>query len=166
MRKFLLIAGILINTLVFAQTTKMTPASTSTKWVKNTKIDFVYSQPDSASFSPERRNGKDWFFEFKHTAEENPEMSDDEKTEIIGFQIAPVKGNSFTLKNKQLQKARAYYLLGCFCKDRGFKLISKGSIVGKKINATTWMVTIDVTIATNDGQIQQRQVGKYILSKD
>ena len=86
--------------------------------------------------------------------------------EAISFQLPPQKGNSFLLKNGDLLKAKAYYLLGCFCADRGSRLIREGTISGKKINADTWLLDIRVFIDNSSDSQPKKYKGKFHFSKN
>lgn len=147
-----------------AQEAKMNPEKRTVKWMKQTEIRLAYSVPDSTSFAAELIAGKNWVFEYRYQAAENPEMTDDEMTEITGFEIAPTLSNRFFLKDQQLDKAKAYYLLGCFCKDRGYKRIHKGTIRGTRINKRVWLIDANLSIDTGSGMIQKRFKRRFTLS--
>lgn len=160
MRKAIILILCSLPLALLAQ--KVNPEKVTAIWTKKLNIQLSYSTPDSQSFAPERKAGKNWLFEYILQDAESPEIADDEKTQIVGFCIPPVKGHSFVLKNEQLTKAKAYYMLGCFCKDRGFKLIHKGLIKGRRINATTWEVKATLII---DGSFAMEFKRKFRLRK-
>ncbi len=166
MRNLLLTVFCFCFILANGQTGKLNPTSTTTKWVKNTKIELVYSQPDSAGFAPELKPGKAIYFEYRRQHAEYADMTDDEKVEVIAFQIPETTKTSFMLKDKQLVNANAYYLLGCFCADRGFKPITKGTISGKKINANTWQITFDIQAELKDFIVIKKYKGRFILKSN
>lgn len=164
--KNLLVAFAVLMSITLTAQNKLNPAKTSTKWLKKSQLVFAYSTPDSMSFAVEKKSGDKWVFEYRFAGAEYVEIADDEKIELVGFQIAPVKGTSFKLSNEQLIKANAYFMLGCFCKDRGYKHIETGSISGKKINATTWKITFNLTIETGSGTITRKYSGNFKLANN
>lgn len=132
----------------FAQEAKMNPESEEFIWRKNQLLYFNYAQDDSNQFNPELKAGDNWFFQYTHRSAENPEVSDDEMTQTIGFMIKPTKRKCFTIKDKKLLEANTYYMMGCFCLERGFHKVDKGSIQFKKLKNNQWQVSLKLTIHT------------------
>lgn len=164
MRNYLFLALMLTCSALEAQDAKMNPEKRTVKWIQQADLRLAYSLPDSSSFAAERIAGKNWVFEYRYQAAENPEMTDDEMTEITGFEVTPTRSKRFILKDQQLEKAKAYYLLGCFCKDRGYKRIYKGTIRGTRINKKVWLVEANLSIETGSGTIQKKFRRRFTLS--
>lgn len=162
----LLISFIPVVTVLWAQRSEMKPEKTSTKWIKNQQILFQYSYPDSMSFSPTWRPGRNRIFEYIYQASENPDVSDDELTEIVCFQLPNTGSLSFTLKDSALIKAKAYFMRGCFCPDRGYVLLNQGIIQGKKLSDKIWSISINVTVSGSQGEYQRKYSGKFKYAKD
>jgi hypothetical protein len=106
---------------------------------------FELQSIDGENYSVLQGDGEDLTFEYYKRADEYVEMSDDEYTEKIVFSV-PKNAKSFNYTGATLKAA---FLRGCFCPDRGWHAISDGFIKGKKINATTWQVEVDVMTKPN-----------------
>lgn len=139
MRNILLISLTLITTLIFAQERKINKGETwyriyPRKFVEmkaDQQNNFYANVIDSANFIE---------FEYYKRADEYEDMTDDEYMEKILFSV-PKNAKSFNYTDVSLKAA---YLRSCFCADRGWHDINVGFIKGKKINATTWNVEIDI----------------------
>lgn len=149
-----------------AQTSRNNPEKITARWLTGQSLHLAYSLPDSMGFAAERKPGKNWFFEFSHQSEENPEVSDDEMTETIGFEVVPNRTGRFELKNEQLTGAKAYYMLGCFCKERGYSRIEHGTIKGVRLSMNQWLINVDVQLKVGESERKKRFRRTFIRSKD
>jgi len=87
--------------------------------------------------------GSSLVFEYTFTAEDNPDLADDEYAERILFQVDP-ELNSFIFTNEELISTNAYFDKFCFCLIEGSIPLEEGTISGERVNNETWNVTIDV----------------------
>ena len=165
MKKLFFILFTTIAGLSFAQEAKMNPETEEFIWRKNQLLYFNYAQDDSNQFNPELKSGDNWFFQYTHRSAESPEVSDDEMTQTIGFMIKPTKKKCFKISDKQLNEANTYYMMGCFCLERGFHKVNQGSIHFKKLKNNQWQVTMKLTIHTrqNDRVVAINKVKKRFI---
>jgi len=91
--------------------------------------------------------GTNLVFEYEYSAEDKVDISDDEYSEFIRFEINPAL-TEFTYKNAELSDIKTVFTKNCFC---GFMYeLNKdeapiGTISGLKISQTEWTISIDVT---------------------
>jgi hypothetical protein len=91
--------------------------------------------------------GTNLVFEYEYSAEDKVDISDDEYSEFIRFEINPTL-TEFTYKNAELSDIKTVFTKKCFC---GFMYeLNKdeapiGTISGLKISQTEWTISIDVT---------------------
>lgn len=97
-------------------------------------------QYEEQNFYTQTLAGDSLLFEYYKRNDERAEMSDDEYAEKIVFAVAR-NAKAFNYTGETLKAA---FLRSCFCPDRGWHEISDGFIKGKKINATTWQIEMDV----------------------
>jgi hypothetical protein len=147
-------------TLLFALSTlqaqqspdKPNPAKTENVIYRNASLSIRQGEDnDSVNIYPKMGVGKMWVVQYSYQAPEYPQMTDDEYYESLMFQIAPPKGNRFVLKDADLVKANTVFQKSCFCADRGYFKISKGTISGTRINSTTWKITASYTVPSKNG---------------
>jgi hypothetical protein len=91
--------------------------------------------------------GSNLVFEYEYSAEDEVNVSDDEYSEFIRFEINPSL-TEFNYEDSELSDIKAVFSKSCFC---GFNYDSDkdveptGTISGKKISQTEWNISIDVT---------------------
>ncbi len=83
----------------------------------------------SANGFTEIRDGVNLVFEYQFTAEDNPNIADDEFSERILFEI-PENLNSFSFVDEELTTIQAYYDKYCFCLIEGSIPLTNGEITG------------------------------------
>lgn len=131
---------------------KPNPAKTETVIYKNASLTIRQGEDnDSINIYPKIDAGNIWVVQYSYQAPEYPQMTDDEYYESLMFQIAPPKGKRFVLKDVDLVKANTVFQKSCFCADRGYFKISKGTITGTRINSTTWKITATYTVPSKNG---------------
>lgn len=158
MKRINLFAIILLSCFTTFAQGKLNPAKKTRNWYTGQSLELMF-QKDSSHFHPERKSGNNWVFEFTLQKAEYEDVSDDEMSETISFEVVPNRSGKFSLKNAELKQAKAYYMLGCFCMNRGYHLVDNGTISGVRMNASTWIITIDLWIDA------QQQDGKPIRKK-
>lgn len=137
----------------------MNPAKRTYQVLKNQEITIMETNEGRDIF-PEMIKGKKLVFQYQYKAAENPMMTDDELFESIMFQVEPFT-KSFTLKGDALLKSNATFNRSCFCRDRGYFLVTGGYIKGKKINSTTYAIEFNLTFKSPEyrgGQVVQKRL--------
>lgn len=110
----------------------------------------------------EIENGGNLVFEYWFTAEDNPNIADDEYSERIIFEIAS-DAESFLLTDAGLTTANTYFDKYCFCLIEGSIPIENGTVSGIKVSDTRWDVDIDVSFM-DFSQVETRSIsGTFIL---
>ena len=90
------------------------------------------------------RSGTLRVFEMQYMFDDEPNISDDELTEYLRFEV-PMDLDSFLLStDTELADAQAYWLRSCFCAGPLAHSVS-GSIEGSRIDEDTFEVTVDLT---------------------
>ncbi|MEI6507247.1 MAG: hypothetical protein WCO54_02115 [Bacteroidota bacterium] len=143
MKKLLLPILICFSIATFAQKSKINKGETWYHIFTGKSLEI--KTDNQKNFSAQVIDGNDLVFEYGMRADENPDLTDDEYTEKILFSV-PKNAKSFMYTDTTLKAA---FLRGCFCIDRGWHNVNTGFIKGKKINATTWQVEIDVMTQPN-----------------
>ncbi|OYU94941.1 MAG: hypothetical protein CFE21_14785 [Bacteroidetes bacterium B1(2017)] len=107
---------------------------------------------DSIYFDIAYDKGANWVFKYSYRAQETDLIADDEYAETYEFEMAPPKGNSFTITSKDFEKNKVIFNRSCFCPDGGIRQLHEGTITGKKVGKNTWLVTFDITIEPRTGR--------------
>lgn len=89
-------------------------------------------------------DGTNLVFEYFFTADEEPNIADDEYSERIIFEISP-ELEAFSFSASELISANTYFDKYCFCLIEGSIPIAEGSISGMRIDSSTWDITIAIT---------------------
>lgn len=82
-------------------------------------------------------------FKYKYTADEEPNIADDEYSENIYFQVDPA-AESFSFTDEQLADAKLVIQPICFCPPVVIEPRS-GTLSGTRLDENTWEVTLDAT---------------------
>lgn len=98
--------------------------------------------------SVEKVAGNKLVFKYQYVADDEPNIADDEYSEIIWFVVDP-KGDSFEIHSDDFEDSGASFGRMCFCADGGFHWISDGCIYGKKTGEGKWEVSIAIQSETN-----------------
>jgi hypothetical protein len=106
---------------------------------------------DSIYFDIAYNPGNKWVFKYSYKAQDVEMIADDEYFESYEFEMAPPKGNSFTIEGDDFIKNKVIFNRGCFCLDAGLRQLEEGKIIGKKTGKNTWLVTFDLMIAPKPG---------------
>tara|TARA_B100000809_G_scaffold222714_1_gene231880 strand:+ start:493 stop:843 length:351 start_codon:yes stop_codon:yes gene_type:complete len=108
--------------------------------------------------------GPNLVFEYEYSAEEKANISDDEYSEFIRFEINP-ELTEFNYKNEELAEIKTVFSKSCFC-GFGYELekdvAPKGIISGEKISNTEWKILIDVVFY---GDENKNIISKFRLKK-
>ncbi|WP_299555476.1 hypothetical protein [Seonamhaeicola sp.] len=91
--------------------------------------------------------GSNLVFEYEYSAEDDVNVSDDEYSEFIRFEINPTL-TEFNYENGELLDIKAVFSKSCFCYfeyDPNKDVPPTGTISGKRISQTEWNISIDVT---------------------
>lgn len=96
-------------------------------------------------------NGTNLVFTYTFEADDAENIADDEYAETIRFEINPSL-TEFSYTDNELDSIRAVYSESCFCDfyNELKNTAPQGTISGKKISATQWDISIDVTFYTDD----------------
>lgn len=119
------------------------------------EVEFIfYDRSDLAVEQDEERvyvdkvAGDRLVFKYQFTADDNPNIADDEYSEIFWFAIDP-KGDSFEIHTKDFENSGATFGRMCFCADGGFHWITEGCIFGKLLGEGRWEVSMAFKSTTN-----------------
>lgn len=127
---------------------------------------IFFNTADSINPEFEVVNGKELVFKYEFRSKEYLMISDDEFVERLFFKVLP-KGNKFIYNLNNFKKSHLLYSQSCFCMDAGNYVIQKGSIVGKKVNKTTWDVQVKFSYITRNSKDLVNKVYhlKYKIAK-
>jgi hypothetical protein len=153
MKKLMLILICCMSLQSIAQD-KMTPATKTYRARKGKTIELK-DNGSNGVFAEITERESALLFEYTFIASQNDAVTDDEYTETLAFTITPNKSGIFNLKGSDLRKAQAYFYKGCFCMDRGYFAITDGTITGRKLNKTTWYISVNVSYKSKQGDSEQ-----------
>ena len=108
--------------------------------------------------------GTNLVFEYEYSAEEKANISDDEYSEFIRFEINP-QLTEFNYKNEELAEIKTVFSKSCFC---GFEydvekdVAPSGTISGERISDTEWKILIDVVFY---GDENKNFISRFRLKK-
>lgn len=120
------------------------PAKTETNVFVKSEIQI---NGNEESFNPKIVAGNLWVLQYDHRFEEYPDVTDDERSESLLFQIPQQRESSFLLSGaEQITSAKVIYNKSCFCPDGGYFKITEGRISGIKLNDTTWEINANFMV--------------------
>jgi hypothetical protein len=153
MNKILVLFHLLWSVQLFAQGTQ-TPEIIQ-KQVKPGKAFLLKDNNAGGVYGELRDSSGILLFEYTYTASQNNQISDDELTENICFNIKPDRTGKFLLSGNDLVTAQGYYYRGCFCLNRGTHPMVSGTIRGVKMSRTTWYINANVVVKIQNGDSEQ-----------
>jgi hypothetical protein len=153
MKKFCILLSFLYSVQLFAQGTQ-TPEIIS-KQAKTGKAYFLRDNNAGGFYGEIRDSAPTILFEYTYTASQNNEISDDELTEMICFNIVPDRSGKFLLTGNDLKAAQGYFYRGCFCSNRGTHRMVSGNIRGVKMSHTQWYINANVMVKEKNGDNEQ-----------
>ncbi|MDR5591542.1 hypothetical protein [Christiangramia sp. SM2212] len=116
----------------------------------NTDADFIVHRNSTLSIIENNNaanvmveNGENLVFEYRFSTEGEPQIADDEYTEIVYFEL-DANTEDFNLNSNDFEAANAYVGRFCFCGNTGFFPISNGEIIGEKVGSRDWKVSLAV----------------------
>ena len=123
---------------------EMTPASYSYSFSSEKQIVAFY---DTSAYDTTRRikidYGNNVVFQYQYQREQNNNITDDEYSEGLVFEIAS-NIDSFRLTNAFLDSSSCYFGRFCFCYSPGWQIVDSGYLLGTKINDSVWHVTANL----------------------
>lgn len=129
------------------------PDTVSSTFQEDKQITFILDTLSSTdtlqtnSF-PLIEEGDKIVFTFIHGWPECADVYDDEKFELLAFEIE--KGiSSFDFNDEEIVSSNCYYYQGGAWSSSRLEMISKGKIEGRKISEGKWDISIDVTRLLN-----------------
>jgi hypothetical protein len=140
-----------IGSFAMAQGDKMNPEKISYTFTAGKTIQLLGNEKERSLY-PEVKQGNMVVFNYTKRSAENPDITDDEQTESVLFEVAP-SWNSFVFR-KKLPMSKATYNLGCFCVERGYFNITGGYIKGKKLVNGNYLIEADATITFSTGVVK------------
>ncbi|UZO80383.1 hypothetical protein NBT05_15675 [Aquimarina sp. ERC-38] len=121
---------------------------------------------NSDSFIATIESGNKLVFEYTFDSPSDPQIADSGFSEEIIFEIESDM-EEFSLNNESLEDINAFYRATCFCSNIQSVRITEGTISGKKLNATSWEIQIDVKInldITNiDSTLIERNISNIFM---
>ncbi|MFY0604577.1 MAG: hypothetical protein JXQ93_11540 [Flavobacteriaceae bacterium] len=91
--------------------------------------------------------GTNLVFEYEYSAEDDVNISDDEYSEFIRFEINPAL-TAFSYEDNELSDIKIVFSEICFCGfeyDPDKDVPPTGRISGERVSQTEWNISIDVT---------------------
>jgi hypothetical protein len=160
MRKSILFFFILwcnIGYTLLAQTNEsgINPASTSTIWFQNRNLKLLDKSKQLQYYQITK--GQNWVFQYTYKAADIAEITDDEFSESVIFELTQTSRNK--IKQKIAKTKHAFiYLKSCYCPDAGPMQILKGSIKAKKLNQHTWHVKIQFELPSKSDRNRTKKI--------
>ena len=153
MRSIFLFSFLLFAYLGKSQTTREEMPSNPEfkRFVFQANQQIVLKPYDSLYFDIDFSAGENWVFKFDYKAKDVVAIADDEFSEMVIFQMKPIRGNSFKLSEEDFEKAKVIYNRSCFCKDSGPRLIESGTISGRRVGKNKWLITFELQINPRPG---------------
>lgn len=113
--------------------------------------------------SVEKIVGNRLVFKYEYQSEDDPNIADDEYSEVIWFALNP-KNDSFEINPTEFKKSAASFGRMCYCKDRGYHRIADGCIYGKKLGEGKWEISLVIKIVTDNDTYIRMIKGDYLAS--
>lgn len=132
---------------------KKSPFSDCTpeKFAYNLLVDKKISVPPGPPSQVSIENGDKLVFNYTHTYRDCKNISDDEGSEILVFEISKTD-NSFDVSGAALSTINCYSQASCFCGNINAIAITGGRIKGTKVAENRWMIDANVTNAVTNRQ--------------
>jgi len=106
-------------------------------------------------------SGENLVFKYYFQKEDNENIADDEYSEAIFFEI-DTDLEHFSYTDQDLTSINTYFNKYCFCIREGSTPITKGTIVGNKIDNSTWDIDLDITFINNNESTSRKISGLFI----
>lgn len=130
-----------------------------TKYTYTTNSQIVTEEIDDLTFA-KIEEGDNLVFKYLFTRSQDDDISDDEYSEVIIFQI-DANAEEFDFTNDELASVFTYFDQYCFCPYYGSIQIIDGNISGVKVDSQNWDITIDVTFSINDDILTKQVSGVF-----
>jgi len=124
--------------------------------------DLAVNEDDGRVYF-EKVPGDRFVFRYQFTGDEDPNIADDEYSEVIWFAVDP-KGDSFDIYPDEFENSGALFGRMCFCVDGGFHWIKKGCIHGRLVGEGKWEVSIAIQSETNHDTYTRMIRGDFLAS--
>ncbi len=100
-------------------------------------------------------SGENLVFKYYFQKEDNENISDDEYSEAIFFEIDS-DVDHFSYTNEELASINTYFDKYCFCIREGSTPIIEGIIKGNKIENLSWDIEIDISFIDNNKKTSRK----------
>ncbi len=124
-------------------------------WV-DSDIEFI-SNEFGTNYSIE--TGTHIVFQYVNVRPEDPDISDDEISDVVFFQIDSSL-EEFTYTDQELEPILTHYFQGCFCQLEVTPIVT-GTVSGEKVNDSLWNASIDVEFVRGERTVQIRKGGAF-----
>jgi len=158
MRNLILLFFVVFCALANAQQGKVIKGVKFYRIISNSKLEFKKDAQNN--FYAEIVKGNDFVFEYLKSDDKHTDRTDDEHFERILFAVNKNK-KKFYYSDTTLKAA---FLIGCFCRERGWYTFSDGFIKGEKINTTTWKVEFDAMTKPDPSRLANAITRKFIAN--
>ncbi|MEM9685889.1 MAG: hypothetical protein AAF934_03095 [Bacteroidota bacterium] len=142
------VLSITISALLFGCTPEHSeecdPEIITFKWMQGKEINVAYDPVlELTTYTVE--NGDNLVFEYNYTGAQCDNIADDEWGELLTFEIDK-DATEFEFTDDAILETKCFYQhYGAWIASRQYE-IKDGTILGNKIDNTTWQVTADVTV--------------------
>lgn len=104
--------------------------------------------------------GDNLVFIYEFVEDDEPDISDDEYTERIIFEIDP-ELSSFNITDVSLAQLNMYFNRFCFCPNIASIQVLSGTAKGSKINSEKWKITLDITFEIDNNLVERQIEGVF-----
>lgn len=154
-------AGLLTLTACQQEAERLDPATPKPQACAGGTCSYAYLtdarlrlQEETASVALER--GNRLVFTYTFTADDNPQVADDEYSESLWFELDPDGAERVVLRDKELRDAKLTFRPMCFCIIE-LVPVEAGSLVAERLDEDRWQVELDLRFTWAD-EAQRRQV--------
>lgn len=106
--------------------------------------------------------GSDIVFEYSHVFRDCPELSDDDGTDNLVFQI-PAGATSFTYTDAALASIKCYSQVSCFCAFTDAIAVNQGTVSGTLSAPNTWNVGVNVSVSVGGSTRTYRFTQTFVV---
>lgn len=139
------------------------------EFIVNSELNFVTNPhwEEEGIWAPAIETGQNLVFRFTFVHPEEPNIADDELTEVFFFEV-PKDSQKFEYSSIDIganTDIPAGYFRHCFCFFGSFN-IKKATISAQRINEQEWQVAFDVVFENEHEEFLIKDKGIYVLAAE